>query len=124
MKYLTTILLIGFIIVGLFSFTTTMSGTNGHPSDGCPFSAMSASLCPQNTVAMVLHHIATYQTFINIPIPVNFGVWTMLVATVSLSLLKLPDRVGIFYKFSPDPTNKIKITRWLALHETSPTIFV
>ena len=116
----------------LFSFATVMHGPDGRISGNCPFSAIGASLCPQDTVAIVLHHISAYQSFINVS--VNFGTvaliislllvpWMTFVVFISPSLLRPLALVGILYNFPPDTSYKREITRWLALHENSPATY-
>ncbi len=118
-------------MIVLFSFATMMHGSDGRISGDCPYSAMGASLCPQNTVAIVLHHISSYKSFINVP--VNFGItslifyllliaYAMFVVPINRPLLELPVFVGIPYNSPPSTLNKRKIIRWLALHENSPTV--
>jgi len=116
----------------LFSFATMMHGPDGRISGDCPFSAVGVSICPQNTVPIVLHHISAYQSFINVP--VNSGItaliislllvaWAMLAAFINPSLLGPLALVSTLYNSPPDTSYKRETTRWLALHENSPTAF-
>lgn len=130
-KIITSLILLSFVIIVLFSFATMMHGSDGRVSGDCPFSAMGASLCPQNTVAIVLHHISSYQSFINVPI--NFGItiliisllliaYVILVAKIEWQLIWLSAFVDTIYNSKPNALYKRKTTRWLTLHENSPTI--
>lgn len=127
-KFSASLILLSFMTIVFFSFAVIMHESDGSVSGDCPFSAMGASLCPRNTMAVVFHHISAYQSLINIP--VNLGITTLIILlliasailTVSInpSLLGMFSLVGILYNSPPDTSYKRKITRWLAFHENSP----
>ncbi len=131
-KIITSLILLSFIMIVLFSFASMMHGPDERISGDCPFSAMGVSLCPQNTIAIILHHISSYQSFVNVP--VNFGTATFIlyslliayiifVAPINRFLPGLSNFVSIHHDSPPDTSNKRKVIRWLALHENSPAIF-
>ena len=119
------------MMIVLFSFATMMHGPEGRISGDCPFSAMGVSLCPQDTVAIVFHHISAYQSFINVPI--NLGITALIISLllvtyaisvvfISPSLLSPLVLVIVLCDSPSDTSYKRETTRWLALHENSPAI--
>lgn len=108
-----------------------------HRSDGsmlgdCPFSFVETINCLQNTIASAVHHIFSYQSFLNIT--ANFGLMAILaLLLVSISLLfeffikpNLPDRlIKKRFQDSLQAFQSIrKITRWLSLFEHSPSQYL
>ncbi len=68
MKFLTTILLIGFIGIALFGFIGMPHQMSGHSGSGCLASfVVGKSLCPDgaNSFSYAFYHIQAYQFFSN-----------------------------------------------------------
>ena len=119
-----------FMAIAIFSFVMMMHGSNGEMSGDCPFSVMGASLCPQNTVAIAIHHISAYTSFINVP--VNAGITAYLIIlllsivfifTIPISppLLRVPAITGYLDYFSIPKHRSQEMPRWLSLFENSPS---
>src|SRR3989344_2326016 len=79
--------LVSFLAITLFSFTFMMSSADGQMSGDCPFSPMGVSLCPQNTVAVAIHHISSYQQFISVPL--KSGINTLIFSLISVLMAAL-----------------------------------
>src|SRR3989344_9211601 len=105
-KITTFIVLLSFVTIILFGFSTMMYGADENMFGDCPFSAMRAPLCPQNITAIILHHISSYRSFVSVPI--DFGVmvalisiflvvYAIIVASTSQSLLGLFAPIGVIY---------------------------
>lgn len=116
MKYLGAILLVGFIgmaIFGLLQF--------GHADDApmvnCPYAEGGFALCDNS-----LGHINNWQQFLNVIFP------TILVLALAVAVIYFtpdfnPPKYFYRYKFDfrPKFAYSQNITKWLALHENSPT---
>lgn len=124
-----SLILVLFLTVTLWSFGAMMHGVNGDMLGGCPFSAGGVSICPQNTLAVVIHHISAYNSFLNVS--ASSGIIALLVLILALSavlafsisppslLLSVPAQSS--YR-SPSATSyERKVTYWLSLFEHSPS---
>src|SRR3989344_2230713 len=130
-KITTFIVLLSFVTIILFGFSTMMYGADENMFGDCPFSAMRAPLCPQNITAIILHHISSYRSFVSVPI--DFGVMVVFISillaiaiimvSARRSLLGLLAPVGAIYDSPPDNPYRRAVTRWFSLHENSPIIF-
>src|SRR3989338_7447378 len=125
-KIAVSFVLVSFLAITLFSFTFMMSNADGEMPGDCPFSPMGVSLCPQNTVAVAIHHISSYQQFISVLLKSGINMFFFSLISVLMAVLFLA-----FYLSSPVfrpllsrvrfrdnlPTNSRdkKITRWLSL---------
>jgi len=129
-KIISYIVLVSFLTVILFSFSVMMHGPNESVSNDCPFSAMGVSLCPQDAVAVVFHHISAYNSLFTVP--VSFGVVALIlslllaVCTVLILSLRPPPFAlpVVIASFSDSPSVTSydrKITHWLSLFENSPS---
>ena len=124
------LVLVSFLTVVFLGLAVMMHQPDGRMQNDCPFSAMGASLCPQDVVAMAFHHVSAYNSFFNIPMRsgiASFIIFSLLFAGAILMIFRnvftveSPRLVGVRYD-SPPPTSwKRKIARWLALHENSPS---
>ncbi|HEY9584196.1 MAG TPA: hypothetical protein VJI33_01250 [Candidatus Paceibacterota bacterium] len=133
-KISTALILVSFTAIALFSFAFMMSGADGEMPGDCPFSPMGVSLCPQNTVAVAIHHISSYQQFISVLLKSGINMFFFSLISVLMAVLFLA-----FYLSPPVfrpllsrvrfrdnlPTNSRdkKITRWLSLFENSPSSY-
>jgi dolichol kinase len=107
-----------------------MQGPDGRMVGDCPFSAMGASLCPQDNVAVAIHHVSAYYAFLNVPVGTSFAALmislllvacTLLIITIRSPLLGLPILAYVLYDSPPPNAYSRKITRWLSLFENSPS---
>jgi len=130
-KIISAFVLASFLMIALFSFTFMMTA-DGRMAGNCPFSVMGASLCPQGTLALAVHHISAYRSFFNVF--VNSGITAIIIFALLLALgamFKLAASpplsrplviIGGLHDFQPVISHKRKITRWLALLENSPSL--
>ena len=130
-KIVTPFVLVSFLIVVFFGFSAMSSGPDGRMQGGCPFSATGVSLCPQDTMAVALHHLSSYQSFISVPLhsALLALMSALLLAILFLlippaHLLSLQPLVQSRYRnHSPPVSARIwNITRWLSLLENSPSL--
>lgn len=129
-KIISSLILVAFLSLTFFSFVIMMHGQDGRMQGDCPFSAVGTSLCPQDTLAVVSHHISAYQSFFNIPLSPNITVSILLlllvtsaifILLISSPLLGSSVFVGYVSNFLPVFPNTRKIIRWLSLLENSPS---
>lgn len=122
--------LAAFLMLVFFGFANMMHGSDGRMPGDCPFSAMGASLCPQDTLAVALHHIAAYQSFFSVPI--HSGITALIIflllalsavfiLSISPPLFIPAARVSRAYNFPLSVSPDRKIARWLSLLENSPS---
>jgi len=129
-KSITALILVSFLMLVLFSFGVMLHESGNQMTGNCPFSAMGVSVCPQDTLAVAIHHVSAYSSFFNVP--TNFGptiaIIFLLLAICVLFILfirpPLPQRVtlarGTYTLPSANSYNK-KVTHWLSLFENSPS---
>lgn len=131
-QIITALVLASFLSVAFFSFNMMMQGPDGRMIGDCPFSALGASLCPQDTVAAAVHHISAYYAFLNVPVGSSFAALmitlllvaaTLLVISIRTLLLGPPILATVLYDSPPPNAYSGKITRWLSLFENSPSHF-
>lgn len=124
--------LASFLMMALFSFVVMIHGSEGQIPGNCPFSSTGVSLCPQDSLAVVIHHISAYQSLLSAPLNFSMTVFILFLifaagASLFISsgppLIKLQTSAEIFYgppaEVSPRDKN---ITRWLSLFENSPAL--
>lgn len=128
-KIITAFLLTSLMAMALLSFAAMVHEPNDRMKGDCPFSAMGASLCPQDALAELAHHVAVYRTFFNVPsgtgfatlITLLFALATLLVIFIASPPLRQPVFVRIDHGAPPRDSSSRKITDWLSLFENSPS---
>ena len=138
MKYLTIILLIGFVSIALFGFIGMPHQMSGHSSSDCLASfVVGSSLCPDgnNTFSYAFYHIQAYQFFGNALI----GSFAAIFAVIALAFIltfvfrefdaRLVLRNQIFYlkkrltEIADSRISSFRIfIRWLSILENSPSV--
>jgi len=126
-QFIVALVTLPFLTVALFGFATMTVGPDAMPGD-CPFSALGAPLCPDNAVVMALHHVAAYHSFLNVPIAL--GLLGLLLAMLSLAILLILLRAPPLPRYRPPPyfydsppsVVRIRLLRWLARFELSPSV--
>lgn len=129
-KIAAPLLLVSFLLVALLGFVAMSYGPDGQMDGGCPFSAAGAALCPQDTAAVVLHHLGAFQAFLNVPLDSTiFALISALLLLACLLVLKVrpllfqPVAHRCYSNTSPPVSARVrKITRWLSLLENSPSL--
>ncbi len=130
-KYIALIVLTAFSMLVLFSFGAVGHESGKQMTGDCLFSTAGATICPQDVLSVVIHHISAYNAFFNVPI--NFGLTALIISILSviavlfvISLrLGLPRRLVFFHTVhTSSPVNSYtrKITQWLSLFENSPSL--
>jgi|SRR3989344_3321462 len=124
-------ILTSFAVVALFGFSFMMHGSDGRMAGECPFLGAGISLCPQDALALIVHHVSAYQSFLNVS--VDTGLTILIVVSLFLSacallviFLHLPTLgppASVFVAYDPPLVDSYsrKITRWLSLFENSPS---
>lgn len=131
-KIAAPLILAAFVLIALFGFAAMAHNPDGRMSGDCPFSVMGESLCPQNNLAVAIHHISASHSFLNVP--VSFGLMVSLIAFLltiaaifafssSLPLFSLPALASGCSDSPPVYSRDRKIIRWLSLFENSPSRF-
>ncbi len=127
-KLITALILTSFITIVLFSLASMTHGSDGRLAGDCPFSSPGASLCPQDMVALIIHHLSAYHAFLNVPI--GSGLTTLIISLllvigvalvifIHLPLLGPPSL--ILYSYPLVDSYNRKIVRWLSRLENSPS---
>jgi hypothetical protein len=114
----------------VFGFTSMNHGPN--QAVGCVASAVDNTPCPENIVAMSVHHIQAFITFFGVIPSVPFIFLLALLFAVFLGIgflyIKQSDSLlnRILWRIRHDPERQLvhprKITRWLSLFENSPSL--
>ena len=129
-KIIVPLLLTSFLAVLFFSLPM-MGVMDGSMPEGCPFGATGVSLCPTDAVAMAVHHISAYQSFLTITTQASLLMLIIfLLSAVAALLARFIYPLVInssalarsaFASPPADPQQR-KITRWLSLFELSPSL--
>ena len=129
-KYLSLLLIISILVIGVFGFTSMNHGTN-H-STGCIASAVDNTPCPENISAMAVHHIQAFISFFSVVPSIPFIYLLALLLAVFLSIgylfIKRQESLltSLLWRIRRDPERQLvrsrKITRWLSLFENSPSL--
>lgn len=122
-KITTTSLVLSFLLVAFFGSVAMSYGADGRMQGDCPFS-FGVSLCPQNVLPGVIHHISAYQSFINVPLSLfvsSLLFVSVIILIFSFHLLLYKQFVPISYNSPPFTSQDRKIKRWLSLFENSPS---
>ena len=133
MKYILPSLLICIIITAVFGFVfmaQSMDGMGGN----CIASLLDNSVCQDGMFALVIHHIAAFRAFSNVPVTPLFGMAISLIilflsfVSVSSYLRKLSFSFLdlCFVRIRRDKYIDVlhqpsKFTHWLSLFELSPS---
>jgi hypothetical protein len=130
-KIIAALVLTSFLTVVIFSFAVMMQGPDGRMEGDCPFSVVGLSICPQDTVAVAIHHISAYQAFLNVSVSSGLTalILSLLLAVCAIFfifirslLLGSPSFVCVPNDSPPTGSSGRKITRWLSLFENSPSL--
>lgn len=138
MKYLTLILLIGFMGKGLFGFVAMPHQMSEHSSSDCLASfVVNKSLCPDgnNSFSYAFYHIQAYQFFSNALIGSFAAIFAVIASAFILSfvfreldaLSVLRNQIFYLKKRLTEIVDSIHSSlkdfiRWLALLENSPSV--
>jgi len=128
-KIVAPLVFASFLMVAFFGFAAMTSGQDGRMQGDCPFSATGASLCPQDILPGVIHHLSAYQSFLNVPIGFNLTVLLIALLAFSIapilfwgSLVLVPIAFEkVLYESPPSISYNKKRIRWLSLFENSPS---
>ena len=132
-KYLISLLIIGSLISASFGLVM-MNHMDGEGHGQCPFEATTILDCVQvqNPIDFVTSHLNAFSKFSS-AIPVNSFVTSLtLLLAVALAVFIIFNKEFELFKLRPlfvikhlresfVPPNRILLTRWLALHENSPS---
>ena len=129
-KYLTIVLLVSILGIGIFGFTS-MGHTGGHDI-GCIASSVASAQCPVGIIPMTLHHIQAYVSFFSVVPSTPFTMLALLALALCLAIFLTRLRVhkGINAHFRSLRMEKasmpflLKIIRWLELLEHSPPVAI
>lgn len=130
-KLLSLLIITSVLVIGVFGFTSMNHGV-GH-ARGCIASAVDNTPCPENIVAMSVHHIQAFISFFSVvpSIPFIFLLALLLAVFLSIGFIFVKRQDSLlanlaFWRIQHDPeralTRPRKITRWLSLFENSPSM--
>ena len=130
-KLLSLLIITSVLVIGVFGFTSMNHGAS-HVT-GCIASAVDNTPCPENIVAMSVHHIQAFISFFSVVPSIPFIFLLAFLLTVFLSIgfvyIKRQDSLLAnlaFWRIQHDPeralTRPREITRWLSLFENSPSM--
>ena len=129
-KILSLLMITSVLVIGVFGFTPMSHGTN-H-AVGCIASAVDNTPCPENIVAMSIHHIQAFVSFFSVVPSVPFVLLLTLLLALFLGIgfifIKQPGSLmnRVLWRVRHDPERQLsrprKITAWLSLFENSPSL--
>lgn len=128
-EFLSSILIIGLLFIGLFGFAALGHSMN-HGQADCLTSTIFNAPCPNNVISLAQHHISAVQKLFNVPVEMFL---VLLVSLVAVSIL----RFAYLYQFlilrsqflsqrlqaSREKIDHLKhrLISWLSLLEHSPS---
>lgn len=128
-RIIAPLLLVAFLLVAFFSFAAMSYAPDGSMQGGCPFSTAGTPLCPQDALAVVMHHVSSYQSFFNVLVGSGFSALIIALCMAAIALALLATRtfiptapVRVWYESPPAVSYNKKLTRWLSLFEHSPSL--
>ena len=135
MKYFLAVFFILFMVVSVFGFAgMTHANHDGSVSGGCITSILDSSVCVNDVLSMVIHHISAYQSFSQFLINyLGTTFFLLLLSALMAGMFLLWRALNLWLKhFSPFAflRDKFKIVgrnansqilNWLSLLENSPS---
>jgi len=132
-KIFAVVVLMSFVAVTLSSFIVMTHDSDSRLIGDCPFVAMGASLCPQDTLATSIHQVLSYRSFLSISpdIGIDAALLALFLATYLVLILfatylfwNNQHLVTVHTTNGPPRYNsyKQKIGAWLSLFENSPSL--
>lgn len=131
-KIIAGLIFASFATVIFFSIPFMMHGHGAQMDGGCLFPSGATALCPQTDFGSAIHHLASYQSFLNIT--ANQGMSGLIALVIFLTLIALAVMIflasppllkiagrGRRHNLSPAIPFKEKETSWLSLFENSPS---
>ncbi|OGI90970.1 hypothetical protein A2911_00345 [Candidatus Nomurabacteria bacterium RIFCSPLOWO2_01_FULL_40_15] len=137
MKYFLIIFFILFLATAVFGFTAMNHGIHdGNVTGGCGIPVLNISICANDIVGMVVHHISAYQSFSQILVShwqTSILLFLLFVFTTGVLLawhrfLNLQLKhflLPVFLRIRFQTTKHIasfKFLNWLSLFENSPPL--
>ncbi|MFM2357517.1 MAG: hypothetical protein RJA61_254 [Candidatus Parcubacteria bacterium] len=128
-KLFTIFVLFSFLSIGIIGFSSMNHGIE-HTS-GCMFSVADSTPCPENIIAMTVHHLQAYTSLLNILPPTQSLLVVLLLCSLLVGLVfclyKLVTHTSRSFRlrshsFEYPPIHSWKIIKWLALFENSPSM--
>ena len=130
-RTLSLLLVLSILVIGVFGITLMNHGTGA--ANGCIASPIDRTPCPENGVAMSVHHIRAFISLFSAApsIPFIFSLAPLLALFLSIGyfFLKQEDFVlpnQTFWRVGRDPRRQSvrsrKMTRWLSLLQNSPSM--
>lgn len=126
-KFFAIFILLSVLAIGVFGFAL-MNHTGDHYA-GCISSQIANVPCPENVVAMSLHHIQAYNSFFSVvtSVPFTFTI-LLLIVLILCSAFVISSRSGNSEKYHFRQRKREvksipvlrKIMHWLSLFELSP----
>ncbi|MDO8575565.1 MAG: hypothetical protein Q7R78_02600 [bacterium] len=127
-KIISGLIFLSFSGVIFFSFALMLHAPEGSSSGDCPLLPFSESFCPKDTLALAVHHISAYHTFLGISVGLSIlALIFLLLYSISFVILinsrnfNSSLRARIFFDDPPFIFNIKKLIRWLSLLENSPS---
>lgn len=132
-KTIALLVFLSFLSLVIGSSLAMRHSMDSESSSGCPFSLTDTSVCLQNNIVAITHHLSAYQAFLNVqPIAgmtallalIFLSVWVLYAFGHKPDLLSPPSAlVAVLARTLPFPEKpQRRITRWLSLFENSPSL--
>lgn len=129
-KIAVPLILASFLMTVFFGFSAMGYWPEAMQGD-CPFSSvMGTPSCPQNLFAMTLHHLSSYQSFLQAPaVPDLAALMSALLIAAGLLVITFYQPVLLGPPLRNRPASRVlpvswrrrKMIRWLSLLEHSPS---
>jgi hypothetical protein len=128
-KLFTIFVLFSFLSIGIIGFSSIGHGIE-HTS-GCIFSIADSTSCPENIIAMTIHHLQAYTSLLNVLPPTQSLLMALLLCSLLVGLVfclyKLTTHTSRSFRlrshdFEHPHIPSWKIMKWLALFENSPSM--
>ena len=120
-KFATILIVIGFSAITVFGI---FAMNHGHNEAGCIAASAQGATCPntENTLSFIAFHLGAFKNFSTATFIVTALLSIAILLSTAGSLVVAPSYSGRQLFSLSVPLLKQRLTRWLALHENSPSL--
>jgi len=131
---LSLLLIVSFVVIGIFGFTLFEHGMMDASNNGCGVSTINEAICPTGLRGMTIHHVSALQILTTTVVSPIFSLLlflaSVLITSVSIFLFYkkiLFSKLKLLPQHLRDLTidsllGQRKFTSWLSLFELSPAL--